>query len=583
MPTLSLVPSSANAHLLVIENDSSRKVALPHAGAIVIGRAAEADIRVDHASVSRLHARFIVEGATLVVADLGSHNKTRVNGELVDQPRALASGDVVMIGDVVVIVHGVAAATAERTAIHDTEWRRRLDEEVARVLVYKRSFAITVIARIPEARRSVVADTVSSAVRVIDVVGAGSHDQIYVLEPEVSGEAARDRAAALLARVAAVAPDAAAGVSCCPADGCDGDTLMLTARAAARSAAGRQVVAASDAVTRLELGDRRVVLAHPAMLRVFDLLKRLAAHDLPVLVTGETGAGKENAAYAVHWWSSRRDRPFVTLNCAAIPQTLVESELFGHDKGAFSGAVAARAGVFESADGGTVFLDEVGELPLAIQAKLLRVLEAKTVTRVGEVKERRIDVRVVAATNRSLADEAKHGRFRDDLFFRLSAATVILPPLRERRAEIPLLARDLLAQACARAGRPAMQITPAAMQQLVTYAWPGNVRELRNVMDYLTAAAVDDRVEPDDLPPPFAAEATPAPPPDEPSPSASGSLPRLTGFAKLSDEIEALERLRMREALDAATGVKTKAAALIGMSIRTFAMKVKQYGLDRAK
>jgi DNA-binding NtrC family response regulator len=227
-----------------------------------------------------------------------------------------------------------------------------------------------------------------------------------------------------------------------------------------------------------------------------------------------------------------------------------------------------------------VFLDEVAELPLAIQAKLLRALETRKITRLGETRERPIDVRLVAATNRPLDAEADAGRFRRDLYFRLSGATVILPPLRDRRGELPLLAREFLRQASARANRPPMELTPAAMQALLAHDWPGNVRELRNVIDYVAAAAPDAMVEPYDLPErlggaaaettgPTAAVVAP-PAPTEPAP---------TTFRPINDELRDLERRRMAEALVAAGGVKSKAAALIDMPIRTFTLKVKQYKL----
>jgi DNA-binding NtrC family response regulator len=317
-----------------------------------------------------------------------------------------------------------------------------------------------------------------------------------------------------------------------------------------------------------------VLLADPAMVRVFALLERLAAADLPVLVTGETGVGKENAAYAVHHWSKRAG-PFVAVNCAAIgPESLVDSELFGHDKGAFTGAVAAKAGLFESAAGGTVFLDEVGELPLAIQAKLLRALEMRKIVRLGETRERAIDVRVVAATNRALEVEVAGGRFRQDLMFRLSGATVVLPPLRDRKCEIPVLARAFLADACTRGNRAAMTITPAAMQVLLTHAWPGNIRELKNTMEYVMAAAPDDRVEPGDLPERLGGAEPIAP---APVPAETPAAP--TAFRPIREELDELEKTRMAQALVAANGVKTRAAQLIDMPIRTFTLKLKQYKL----
>jgi DNA-binding NtrC family response regulator len=351
--------------------------------------------------------------------------------------------------------------------------------------------------------------------------------------------------------------------------------LRLVGKATDGGASGA-VTESAEAVTHLELGARCVTLADPAVLGVFALLERLAGSMLPVLISGETGVGKENAAYAVHHWSKRTGR-FVAVNCAAIgPESLVESELFGHDKGAFTGAVAVRPGLFESAFGGTVFLDEVGELPIEIQAKLLRTLETKRIVRLGETIDRPIDIRLVAATNRSLEDEVKAGRFRRDLYFRLSAAPVVLPPLRDRRSDIATLAREFLAAACAQVNRGPMSITPAAMQALLSYPWPGNVRELKNAMEFVTAAALEDLVDLHDLPGGLR-EATPVLPPRlERSPIAADAAPK---FRPIADELRELERRRMAEALVAAKGVRRHAARLIDMPSRTFTFKMKQYKL----
>src|SRR5262249_34590819 len=205
------------------------------------------------------------------------------------------------------------------------------------------------------------------------------------------------------------------------------------------------------------------------------------------LITGETGSGKELVATAIHTLSQRGGRPLISLNCAALHDTLVESELFGYEKGAFAGAKAAKAGLIESASGSTLFLDEVGELAPALQTKLLRVLESNRVTRVGDVREREVDIRFVAATNRDLEADVTEGRFRRDLFFRLSAATLHLPPLRERPRELALLATAFLDDACRHAGRTAMRISDEAMAVLLAHSWPGNVRELKNLMQYVAA------------------------------------------------------------------------------------------------
>jgi DNA-binding NtrC family response regulator len=530
-------------------------VRLPKSGVVLIGRVPEAEVKLEHPSVSRKHARITVEQGVAKIVDLDSHNGTRVNGEPIEGARELGSGDVVTIGEVVLVVHA-DREKLERAPLDEAAWRRRLSEEIERSLHYGRPLAVVALAGVGRERaaRAAVIVAIDRVVRRLDVIGVADDGQPLVLLPEL------DRAAALA--VAAKIKNAAGnrvGVAACPDDAADVESILLAARAAARGVEP----------TRVALGDRSVLLAHPATLRVYDLIRRLAAADLPVLITGETGAGKENAAYAVHAWSARKDRPYRVIHCAALPETLVESELFGHEKGAFSGAVAQKLGLLEAADGGTIFLDEVGEIPLAVQAKLLRALEAQRITRLGSLEERPIDVRLVAATNRDLEAEVAAGRFRQDLFFRLSGAKVILPPLRERRAEIAVLARELLAQAARKSGRDDLEIGPAAMQVLLTYAWPGNVRELRNAMDYVAATAPDAIVEPEDLP----EKIVPA------APVVAMTAPAQGPFKKIADELAALERQRMAEALEAAGGVRTKAAEMIGMPIRTFTLKLKQYGL----
>lgn len=557
-----------SAYLLVVENDSSSIFHLPRTGDVVIGRAHECELRLEHASVSRRHASIRIDDGVMRIADLGSHNGTRVNGEPVSESRTLGSGDVAMVGDVVCVVHVSVPAAPARSSYGEAGWRRRLVEELDRAIRYGRTLAVIAIVA-PEATSGML----GPALRLIDVVGHTDDGQALLLLPEADREQAR----AIATRVLEQLPRARIGFAVCPTDACDVDTILLAARAAARRAQAGTIAEPSDGATWIQLGSRNVLVADPAMTRVYALLERIAASELPVLVTGETGVGKENAAYAVHYFS-KRSGPFVAVNCAAIgPESLIESELFGHDKGAFTGANVAKAGLFESASGGTVFLDETGELPLAIQAKLLRTLESRRVTRLGETKERPIDVRLVAATNRDLETEVAAGRFRQDLYFRLSGATVILPPLRDRRSEIPLLARELLAAACTRAGRDPMTLTPATMQVLLTHRWDGNVRELKNAMDYVVAAAPDETVEPSDLPERLGgAVAGPEPAPSF-SPEHVASAP--SKFVPIADEVRELERRRMMEALAATKGNRTKAAALIDMPIRTFTHKLKQYEL----
>jgi DNA-binding NtrC family response regulator len=251
----------------------------------------------------------------------------------------------------------------------------------------------------------------------------------------------------------------------------------------------------------------------------------------------------------------------MVLNCAAIQPTIAETELFGHERGAFTDAAAARPGLIESANGGTVFLDEIGELSPSIQAKLLRVLDTRQVMRVGSTRERAIDFRLVAATHRDLRDDVRTGRFREDLFFRLNGVVLSVPALRRRPRELPILARMFLTQACSRVGRPAMTIHPDALAELAAFSWPGNVRQLKNVMSAAAAMHPDDELQAEHLAP-WLREHVPA-----------------REFRPVAEELRELEAMRMREALAATNGNSTRAAALIGMPVRTFFAKAKQYKL----
>ncbi len=582
--------------MLVIENGSSSLFDLPATGMVTIGRAPEVDLRLDHASVSRRHARLLLDHGDVRICDMGSHNGTSVNGAALSGVRALATGDVVTIGEVLLVIHAPARPAPSPRLVDESAWRRRLAEEVERSVSYGRSLGVLATAGMPATARPFADSVLARALRGIDVAGAGDDGQLLVLLPEADEAAARRMAGAVSRALGEIAPGTRIGVATCPSDAADTDSLLLAARSGARVAPGGGVAASGEATLRLQMGDREVLLAHPATVRVFELLGRLAATDLPVLIVGETGSGKENAAFAVHHQSSRRDRPFVPLNCAVLNESLAESELFGHDRGAFSGAVAAKAGLFESVAGGTLFLDEVGELAPPVQAKLLRALETGRITRLGEHRERAIDVRVVAATNRVLEDEVKGGRFRQDLYFRLSGARVVLPPIRERRCEIPILFRDFLARAAQRAGRAAPEPSPAAMAALLSHDWPGNVRELKHVAEYLVATVLGERIEAGDLPGHMAPERA-APngqgptlrPADEApvTPVAPGTPPEgvaparsATQTRSLSDEVEELVRRRMIEALTITGGVKTRAARLLGMPLRTFTSKLKQHRIE---
>jgi two-component system, NtrC family, response regulator AtoC len=569
------------ASLLVLQGESSSRFALPGSGVVLIGRDAEADLRLGDDSVSRRHARLVLQAGEARLIDLGSHNGTLVNGQRVDGARALVSGDVVTIGTATLVLHTAARPLPARRLLDAEALRERLGLEVQRALRHGRPLTVvSLVPPSPDAHRDALEAACAAEPGGIEAAGWLDAGHLVLLLPEVSGEPGEDALGEHVEALAAACPGARLGWAVCPTDGCDADTLVAAARGAAQDATPGQPASAASSATHLTLGERTVLLAEPAMVQLYALVRRLAPSELPVLIHGETGVGKENAAFAVHHWSRRASGPFVTVNCAALPEGLVESELFGHDKGAFTGATTAKAGIFESAQGGTVFLDEVGELPLTVQARFLRALESRRITRVGEVRERPIDVRLVAATHRDLMAEVAAGRFRQDLYFRLGAATVLLPPLRERPREVPLLARAFLTRACEALGREPLVLAPETLALLARQPWPGNVRELRNLMDYAAAAVTGGVLEARHLPerPRGGAPLSPAPAASPPAEPVRGPSPST--FQPLAEEIRELERRRMLEALEAAEGVQTRAAALIGMPIRTFTFKMKQLGLQ---
>jgi DNA-binding NtrC family response regulator len=285
-----------------------------------------------------------------------------------------------------------------------------------------------------------------------------------------------------------------------------------------------------------------------------------------VLITGESGTGKELVARAIHALSPRAGRPFLPLNCAAIPETLLESELFGHEKGAFTGATASRPGKLESAEGGTLFLDEVGDVPLAIQAKLLRAIEQKEVLRVGSSQVLKVDVRILAATNRDLKSLVEEKAFREDLFYRLNVFSILVPPLRERREDIPKLSEHFLELLAEENSIPPKRLAPAALKALLAYRWPGNVRQLRNALETASVVATGDVIEFGDLPP----EVTRT----DISPSSPEPIP-----LPASRTLEEIERDAIRDALARTGGNKTQASKLLGIGLRTLHRKVKEYGI----
>jgi two-component system response regulator PilR (NtrC family) len=384
----------------------------------------------------------------------------------------------------------------------------------------------------------------------------------------------------------------------------DTEVLMMTAYAAADTAIEAMKKGAYDYVQKpFNLDEIRVVVANaiakrrlirenralraqvskrygfgniigrsPGMRAVFEVIERVAPTRTSILVTGESGTGKELIARALHHNSPRADRPLITVNCGAIPESLIESELFGYVKGAFTGATSDRKGMFAAADGGTIFLDEVGELPMHLQVKLLRVLQERTIRPVGATAEAAVDVRVVAATNQDLERAVRQGTFREDLYYRLNVIRVHIPPLRQRREDVVLIARHFLKRFCDEMGKGIVDFSPGALEVLMRYDFPGNVRELENLVERAVTFELSDRVTVASLPPHVAERTS-----EEDLGGALGRVP--DGGMDLDAVMAEVEKRYLSQALRRTEGNRTEAAKLLGISFRSIRYKLDKFGL----
>jgi two-component system response regulator PilR (NtrC family) len=337
---------------------------------------------------------------------------------------------------------------------------------------------------------------------------------------------------------------------------------------------------------------RKILGESPAVKELLDMIRRVATSRTNILVTGESGTGKELVARMIHDSSPIKDKPFVPVNCGAIPENLIESELFGHKKGSFTGAVADKPGLFEVAGGGTIFLDEVGELPLGMQVKLLRAIQERTIRRVGGNDDIRVDARIIAATNRDLEAGVRNGTFREDLYYRLNVILIRTPPLRDRPGDVKLLADVFLERFAKRGGKKLAGFAPEAVQALVSYGWPGNVRELENTIERAVTLEPGDRIAVESLPPAVltAAARTPAAPKASgPQPNGSTSpgselkipLPDFgAGVVDLDAVLGDVEKVFLLRALEHSGGVKKRAAELLVVTFRSMRYRLKKLGLD---
>jgi DNA-binding NtrC family response regulator len=537
-------------------------------------------------SLSRMHARFTFANGVLMVADLESKHGTLLADKPIEQSK-LESGDELRLGGVTAVVHLLGSPELAGQGVESYDrMLRRLREEVLRAREFTRPFALLMVQARAEPGVHVghFVAGLGGALRKVDALGIYDDRTAIVVMPELRVESAHARSlellatqkAAVLVGGLAVYPDVA---------GSHEELISLCRRACLSASRDQPLVTAAARSENRATAAPAVVVNDPSMHALYRMVAQVAQRGMPVLITGETGVGKEVVAAALHR-ESRRGGPLKVVNCATIPQQLTESVLFGHERGAFTGAAQRVTGLFEDASGGTVFLDEIGELSASAQSALLRVVQEKRITRVGSTREIAIDVRIVAATHRDLEAMVATGAFREDLLYRLNTVTLEIPPLRERASEIVALAQRFLESAIAEWGGRARSFSPDVIALLESYDWPGNVRQLRNVVERATALCERERIEPIDLPralrggdsvvPEKIAAATLPP-----------TVPLRSGAPEAAEADEALlkERVRdyeiglIRDALDKSRGNLKRAAELLHLPLRTLSYKMKTFGI----
>jgi DNA-binding NtrC family response regulator len=563
---------TSGLHLLVMSPDMFVTHALPVSGSLTIGRSTAADVRICDPRASRRHAVLHL-AETLTIEDLRSANGTRVRDMPLEAgvPVAVAPGDAVVVGDTWLMLQRGPAPAGPRRLWSHSYFENRLQEACARAARAKTSFGIGRIRVDQKAAWGRVVAVLARELGPPHLLATYGPNEYEVLFQGVEPGEATELLQAAESGIRRIGTVVRRGLAWFPRDGRSAHALIEHASVPVRAPA------------RPEGCTEPVAPLVPAMQQLYEIAARAAAGTINVLILGETGVGKEVLAQRVHRLSSRSDKPILCLNCAGLTESLLESELFGYEKGAFTGATQPKPGLLETAQGGTVFLDEVGELPSVIQAKLLRVLETREVMRLGGLKARPIQVRFISATNRDLEAEVARENFRADLYFRLNGITLVVPPLRERVAEIPALCQRFLGEACrdfALSDTPV--ISSRAMAWLAGYPWPGNIRELRNVIERAVVLCTGSEIGPEHLP----CEKVP-------SLSSSSGIRRLNEPGEFGEgrtvppppskprSRRALERQRIVEALDACAGNQSRAARLLGMPRRTLVAKLAAYGIPR--
>ncbi|MDQ3364762.1 MAG: sigma 54-interacting transcriptional regulator [Myxococcota bacterium] len=556
----------ARTTLVLYHRDGAQVAQLEKGRSLVIGRAAPADVEIADLGLSRQHARFTWDEQGLWVEDLGSTNGTKQNGQPITHAK-VSPGDEIAVGPVMVAIHIMSAVDEQLRGFegHD-RFLAAFADEITRARTFARPLGLMMVrgTNPQDGHVSRWASRLRARVRPVDRVGVYGPASVLISLPEATPALI----AALTSELTGGNPPLACSAVTFPADGASVDELIAAVQVASRDAApGRGA------------SERGAVIARtPAMKEVMATVKRLASSPIAVLLHGETGTGKEVIAQAIHAGGSRKQRPLRTINCGAIPPTLIESVLFGHEHGAFTGADKLARGIFEQADGGTVLLDEIGELAPSAQAVLLRVLETKRLTRVGGDQEIEVDVRVIAATHRDLEAMVAAGRFRQDLLYRLNTLTLRIPPLRERVDEIRPLAQRFLDEAARQARTAVREIEAAALAALEAYPWPGNVRELRNVIERAVVLAEGTAIGLLDLTERVRGGARLV------AVAESGGGEGASDGLEPSDYREHVRKFEVDlilKALRKHDGNQTEAAKTLNLPLRTLVHKIQTYGIKK--
>ena len=568
-------PKALSALVMVDGNISAHP--LPKEGQVIFGRGQDADIQIDERSVSRQHARLHI-GPKLLLEDLASNNGTKVREQKLaaNQPIEVFANDVIDLGGVMLVLQHTTSSTLARRVVSHAYFEMRLEEECERP---DNHFSVARIKLAQGYSAPLVQEIMGEQLDDLHLLGAYAPNEYEIILLGSEAPEAQALIESISVQLQAQGFGNTFHLLHYPKDAQGAQALMT--RAAGHDSTGQA---------------GQAIVQDPAMGRLYTLVERVAKSDLAVLFLGETGVGKEVLASHLHASSHRANAELLTLNCAALSETLLESELFGHMKGSFTGAAKDKPGLLESANGGSVFLDELGEMPMSVQVKLLRVLEQKEVTRVGGLKPIAIDVRFIAATNADLEADIARGTFREDLYYRLNGMSLLIPPLRERPQEILALAGHFIghfAQKMQLEQAPTLGTEIRALLQ--AYGWPGNIRELRNMMERAVVLCLEDTILPKHLPmekfnatllseqrSAGAQPGTPSPPSAQHFDEPTLSHP-VQDSPDLRSTMEDVEKQKIIDVLDACMGNQSEAAKKLGMSRSSLVRRLDQYGIIRPR